>query len=491
MKISILDPVDAQVEEASKEELKWLKGLLSYKAEFYRRKQFGGELKTYRATLVVKPKGKRPFFPVGFLPRIHIAAKRDNIVVDVSGILPRLEPSNKPVVDGKTLRPDQLRLINTAIKQQRGVLVAPTGSGKTVLLMGLLACFPRSKFLIVTHSTDIVSQTMEELRVHGFQGVCKPKNGMLLGRIGVATRQALVGQVCVFCSGEEFKRDKKNKSWICKKCGKNSKKRDTKVKSLYREWMRDLSIMIIDEVHLFGGQDSQYSTILRSTLAPIRIGLTGTAPKNEQIAMTLEGALSGIIGEVTHEEARDVDILAEVKLELLPVPYRSALRKHDTYRDILREGLIENRSRNKLIIEKAKELVERGLTVLIFINQLEHGDCLVEMAELLDFYAPFLEGATSGKMRAAAKKALMEGRLKCIISSKIWREGVNIPNLGAVILAQGGKAELSTLQSIGRGLRRVEGKKYAVIVDCLDPYPYLSSHTVQRLSIYQQMGWLK
>ena len=462
MKLRILDPVDCLVEEASKEELKWLKGLLSYKAEFYRRKQFGGELKTYRATLVVKPKGKRPFFPVGFLPRIHIAAKRDNMEVNVSGTLPRLEPSNKPVVDGQVLRPAQwqlqLRLIKSAIKQQRGVLVAPTGSGKTVLMMGLLSCFPDAKVLIVTHSKSIVTQTVEELRVHGFQGVCKPKNGMLLGRIGVATRQALVKSV--------------------------------EIKSLYREWMRDLSIVIIDEVHLFGGQDSQYSTILRSTLAPIRIGLTGTAPKNEQIAMTLEGAMGGIIDVMTHEEAHAVDILAEVKLELLPVPYRSALRKHDTYRDILREGLIENRSRNKLIIEKAKELVKRGLTVLIFINQLEHGDCLVEMADLLDLEAPFLEGATEGEERERVKSALNDGRIRCVISSKIWREGVNIPNLGAVILAQGGKAELSTLQSIGRGLRRVEGKKYAVIVDMLDPYKYLAEHTVQRLNIYLEIGWL-
>ena len=462
MKLKILDPVDCLVEEASKEELKWLKGLLSYRAEFYLRKQFGGELKTYRSSLVVKPKGKRPFFPVGFLPRIYAAAERDNIAVDIVGTLGRLEPSKKPWVNGKTLRPDQLRLINSAIDQQRGVLVAPTGSGKTVLLMGLLSCFPDAKSLIVTHSKSIVTQTAGELMAHGFQDiatVCGGDSLYPLAQIAVSTRQSIVGK-------------------------------KGKVKEDFKEWMRDLDILIIDEVHLFGGQDSQYSTILRSTLAPMRIGLTGTAPKDEQIAMTLEGAMGGIIGEVTYEEARDVDILAEVKLELIPVPYRSALRKHDTYRDILREGLIENRSRNKLIIEKAKQLVDEGLTVLIFINQLEHGDCLVEMADLLDLEAPFLEGATDGEERERVKAALNDGRIRCVISSKIFREGINIPSLGAVILAAGGKAELATLQSIGRGLRRIEGKKYAVVVDLLDPYSYLASHAIQRLQIYVKMGWL-
>ena len=57
MKLKILDSVDIQVEEASKDELKWLKGLLSYRAETYIRKQFGGERTTYRASLVIQPKG--------------------------------------------------------------------------------------------------------------------------------------------------------------------------------------------------------------------------------------------------------------------------------------------------------------------------------------------------------------------------------------------------------------------------------------------------
>lgn len=52
------------------------------------------------------------------------------------------------------------------------------------------------------------------------------------------------------------------------------------------------------------------------------------------------------------------------------------------------------------------------------------------------------------------------------------------------------RARLSTLQTIGRGLRTYPGKDHAVIVDIMDPYRYLAEHFVQRLNIYKQMGWI-
>lgn len=475
MKIRILDPIDCEVEQATKDELAWLRSLLSYPTEFYIKKQFGSVRKEGRTSAVVKVKGRNQFFLVGFLPRVRAAAQTKGIELEIEGELERLAPSAEPMVAGKELRPDQIRFIQAAVEQQRGVLLAPTGSGKTVVLMGLLSCFPGTKALIITHTKDIVSQTVHELRDHGFPSVCQPSQGdCLMGRIAVATRQSLVETV-----------DRK----------KQGGNKYPKVKEHHQEWMRDLDILIIDEVHLFGSRVSQYSTILRSTLAPVRLGLTGTAPKNAQIASAMEGALGPTIEEVTYEEGVELDILANVKLELLPVPYRSRLNGAATsdlrtYREFLHHGLITNRTRNRIIIGKASQLVDKGLTVLIFINELDHGNQLLEMAQLFDLETVFLEGATDGNVRDHYKRQLMDGKIRCVISSKIWREGINIPNLGAVILASGRKAELSVLQSIGRGMRKSAGKEKAVIVDLLDPYRFLAEHTVHRLSVYAQHGWL-
>ena len=248
--------------------------------------------------------------------------------------------------------------------------------------------------------------------------------------------------------------------------------------------------MIIDEVHLFGDMDGQYACILRNTLAPMRIGLTATIPpEKERVAMCLEAMVGPVVGEVTFEEGRELEIISEVDLELIPVKVLPS-KAQITYLEQKRVCLEENKSRNRLVITKAKELVASGRTVLIFITALTHGDALMDMADLLDLEAVFIEGLTDKDLRTQIKARFNAGEVGCVISSRVWREGINIPNLGAVILAGGGKSELSTLQAIGRALRRTSNKKRAVVVDFLDGYRWLAEHTVQRLNAYQKHGWL-
>ena len=77
-----------------------------------------------------------------------------------------------------------------------------------------------------------------------------------------------------------------------------------------------------------------------------------------------------------------------------------------------------------------------------------------------------------------------------MIASAIWNEGVNIPSLNHIINAVGGKARISVEQIPGRGLRTSKGKTTVRITDFLDPYRYLAEHTVRRLQIYVELGWI-
>jgi len=58
--------------------------------------------------------------------------------------------------------------------------------------------------------------------------------------------------------------------------------------------------------------------------------------------------------------------------------------------------------------------------------------------------------------------------------------------------ASGGKSEILTLQSLGRGLRTVPGvKDDVVLVDFFDPSNrYLVDHFGHRVSLYFEEGWL-
>ena len=97
---------------------------------------------------------------------------------------------------------------------------------------------------------------------------------------------------------------------------------------------------------------------------------------------------------------------------------------------------------------------------------------------------------TNSDEREEIRSSLNKSKYDCVISTSVWREGVDIPNLDCVINACGGKSEIMTLQAIGRGLRKTDDKEEVIIIDFLDPYKYLALHTIQRLQIYVNSGWL-
>jgi len=468
MKLRVRDPVDCEITKANKPEMKWLKGLLSYSAQWYRKGQYGGRVETYKRSLITGS-----FFPVGLLQYVQQAAERDEIEVVVEGLLELLPTTGKGTVPGITLRSDQQRMVLEAIKKQRGLLVAPTGSGKTVLLMSILASFPTAKVLILNHSLDIIAQTANELHAHGFNSVCRLGGGGvrdLEGRLAISTRQALVESV---------------------KPGADGKEQPPRLKERHKKWFADLDVLLVDECHLWGEEWGQYNTIMRSTVAPVRLGFTATKPKKGHIQLILEGALGPLIDQVTYSEAQDLDILAPVKLELWTVPYRASIAQLGRFSYIHQEGIVANQARNTILVQRAIQFADANETCILFVDKLEHVQTILDTAAMLDFPMEAVHGDVPIATRNKFKDDLLSKKLHCVVATKAWREGLNIPNLGGVILAGGGKTEQALLQAIGRGLRRADGKDKAVVVDILDPYPHLAVHTVQRLSVYVKQGWLR
>ena len=73
--------------------------------------------------------------------------------------------------------------------------------------------------------------------------------------------------------------------------------------------------------------------------------------------------------------------------------------------------------------------------------------------------------------------------------------GVNIKNLGCLIFSHPYKARIRTLQSIGRTLRKLEGKETAKLIDILDDLSIgkhsniTLKHALERLKIYESEGF--
>jgi len=60
-----------------------------------------------------------------------------------------------------------------------------------------------------------------------------------------------------------------------------------------------------------------------------------------------------------------------------------------------------------------------------------------------------------------------------------------------IINAAGGKSEIRTLQTIGRGLRVTKDKKDVIIYDLWDvSHRFLIEHSGERICTYMDQGWM-
>jgi len=364
----------------------------------------------------------------------------------------KLPATFPPKMIGIALRPDQLALIERVITNLRGVIHAPTGSGKTALATGVIKCFPGAKTLFLCHTKTLIDQTASMFREQGLDVSLVVEGKMnLSGEVVVATHQS-------FCK--------------------------IKDKTL------PFQIVIVDECHHLSNPSVTYAEILSKLLSPIRIGLTATVPSSLESILTMEGFLGPVVGELTVEEGIDLGILAAPRIQLMRVPKDHEASDLRRYSDIYDCCVVENGARNRLITRIARGLVKSGRSVLILVTKIEHGKRLLETGAMLGLEMEFIQGATERDARIRLQSALQNKRIKCVVSTAVWREGVNIPSLDCVINACGGKSEIMTLQAIGRGLRTTEGKRDVLIVDFLDPHRYLAEHAIQRISLYVENGWL-
>jgi hypothetical protein len=127
--IRVHDIVSSQVVRGDVEKIS---PALSYKTFFYRWSKSRG--RKIRQDYVKSMITKKGYFPTGLLPRVRSFLKKKGIEYKVVGRAEILLPDLEPKLKGIKFRDDQLALIEAFTKKGRGVVLSPTGTGKTVVV---------------------------------------------------------------------------------------------------------------------------------------------------------------------------------------------------------------------------------------------------------------------------------------------------------------------------------------------------------------------
>ena len=245
-------------------------------------------------------------------------------------------------------------------------------------------------------------------------------------------------------------------------------------------------MVILEEAHESGGNE-YYEILSACKNAHYRLALTATPfmRQDEEANMRLM-AVAGPIGiEVTEEQLINSGILATPYFKIVPTAPVPKVKRTSSWLRAYEYGIIKNEGRNGHIVFEVKRATAMNLPAMVLIQRKEHGQILEKMMTAAGIRAKFIFGENSQDERKKALKQLGNGELQCLIGSTILDVGVDVPSVGLVVLAGGGKAEVAHRQRIGRGLRaKKKGPNVALVVDFDDSInSHLKEHALTRENI--------
>lgn len=350
-----------------------------------------------------------------------------------------------------------LEKLENDVHQPHGIIVLPTGKGKSIL--GLyLARKTSQRALIVVHKDDLVTGWIKDAKlVFGLRqkqvGVIKAGQFNIGEQLTVATVQTLA------------KMDRVQMNFLRKQFG----------------------MIIVDEFH---HSAAKIYEIVANFPAKYRLGLTATPSRNDG----LTDALHLYFGKVAYEykdvggdedimpvtvKIRNVTIRPEIKTEEYwetdeetgeKVKKNKPIRIHD-----VRANTLYNQEYLYQLCTDIITEYENNKSCIVFTHERDHIDiieqALIERGIPSNRVQQYVGGSSSKSAKdAALKRAETKKVLVTIATFHIATEGTNVKAWERGFLASSIANANDTIQAIGRIRRIKAGKKDAVVYDYRFPY---------------------
>jgi superfamily II DNA or RNA helicase len=367
----------------------------------------------------------------------------------------RNDPPKVDVQSTITLTTVQQTAVDALVAHDHAVLVAPTGSGKTVIACALIAAH-RVPTLILVDRTPLVEQWKSRLMEH--LGLGRRQVGRVAstakasGLVDIATLQAVA--------------------------------RREDAAALFDGY----GMVIVDECHHLPARS--FELAVRDARCRRWVGLTATPYRRDG----LEAIITMQCGPVRHEIAlADTDAANLTRrLHVHETTCAAGTGEIPAIHDVFR-GLVTDETRTRQIARDVAAAVGAGRNVLVLTQWTEHLDALTALLEQ-DGLAPLvLKGGLGKKARATVIEQLNtddapSGQLLLATGSYLG-EGFDSPTLDTLFLAFPLAFKGRVVQYIGRILRTTDTKTDVEVHDYLDPGPVFRKMHSKRLATYATLGF--
>ena len=357
----------------------------------------------------------------------------------------------------------QLGAIHHIVMFKRGILLSPTGSGKSMMIYLLMRWYLEHEsddILIIVPTTGLVEQMQGDFEDYGFSR----------------------DNIHSIYSGKDKNTDKRIilSTW----------------QSIYKmppAWFQRFGCIFGDEAHSFAAK-SLSSIMNKSHNAQWRIGTTGTLDGTKVNEMVLK-SLYGPVKKVTTTKAlQERGTLAALDIDIVQLKYPEKVRKEFGKKDYQKEikFIVEYPPRNKFISNLAAGMKGNTLVLFKFIN---HGKVLFDMTQAAideNRKIYYIHGGVGTADRDAVRHIVEQTNDAIIFASLgTFSTGINIKNLHNIVFATPSKGQIKVLQSIGRGLRVADNGTTTKLYDIVDDIRYKGynnfaiKHSGARIKIYE------
>lgn len=308
------------------------------------------------------------------------------------------------------------------------MVCSPTGSGKGVLLSEIirLAHSKGQTVLFLVHRQEILFQVSDYLNHHGIaHGIIKA---------GVQHEDHHPVQLASF---QTLHRRKKS------------------------PFIQAADLVIIDEAH--HSTASTYLEVIELFSKKIILGFSATPAR--QNGLGLGNLFETMIQVATIQELTEQGYLAPVRYFAPVRPDLSGVRttagdynQKDLEPVMLEKGLVGK------LVEHWLQFGESRQTIC-FATCVKHSLAICQQFRQHGITAEHVDGTTKTEDRESIVDRFKRGAIKVLVNCQVFTEGVDVPEIGCVILARPTKSLPMYLQMVGRGMRTVTGKTDCILLD--------------------------
>lgn len=404
-------------------------------------------IRCYRETL------DQLLLPRGLRAKAEAVVREAGSRLNIREAHPAPEPMDVSL--SATLTPEQEAAADALSAHDLGMLVAPPGTGKTVVGCAVVARH-RVPTLVIVDRKPLVEQWRDRLGLH--LGLVPKQIGQLGGGRNKATGVLDVAMVQSLARRDDL----------------------AELASAY-------GLVVVDECHHVPAVT--FERVVREIPARRWVGLTATPYRRDGLQELMTMQCGPVRHRITTQPGAALRSLDLIVHETDRGPADEGLHIQAVFRE-----LVEDDSRTKAISDDIVDAIGRGRNCLVLTRWTEHLGRIVDQLSQQGVEPLVLHGGLGKKARTAITDRLAEptpnGGLLLAATASLLGEGFDCPPLDTLFLAFPIKFKGSVVQYVGRVLRPTDEKTRVEVHDYVDVLvPVLSRMHSERRRAYATLGF--